>query len=79
MLGLLWELKSPVGTSKWTVDKKVKQALKQSENIIFDGRRTIINDNVLENRLRYAIKQHRSIKRLLFITKSEKILVIKWK
>lgn len=35
----IWEIKSPIGHSKWTIENIYKKAQKQSENIIFDLRR----------------------------------------
>src|SRR4051812_45115254 len=38
--GTLWELKSPTGDGKYNVQHQLKAAAKQSQNVIFDARRS---------------------------------------
>ena len=45
MNGKAWEMKSPQGKSRVTVEHAFKRAAKQSENIIIDLRRTKIPSN----------------------------------
>lgn len=76
--GLLWELKSPTGTSRRScVNRQLVSALEQSNNIIFDGRRTKLEDEFIKAKLLAELKMKRSIRRLLFITKNEDVVVLK--
>ena len=77
--GQLREIKSPIGKSRQNVERQLKRAIKQSQNIIFDGRRSSINDSILVSRLRNEAKKYRSLKKLIFVTKDEKILEMVWK
>jgi hypothetical protein len=79
MNGVLWEIKSPEGKSKKNIERQVKRALKQSRNIIIDGRRSGSDDVSIENKLRKEVEAHTSIRRLVYITKTEKVLEIVWK
>jgi hypothetical protein len=73
---IAWEIKSPQGNSKSTVHHQIGRALKQSKFIVFDGRRSSLTDEILMNRVRAELKKRRSIKRILFITKSSEVLEI---
>ena len=44
MDGVGWEMKSPTGKSKRTIEKLYKHAAQQSKYIIFDLRRTNMNE-----------------------------------
>jgi len=76
--GVLWELKSPTSTSRRKcVSRQLANALEQSNSIIFDGRRTKLKDVFLEDQLRAELKKKRSIRKLIFITKNQEIIVLK--
>ena len=76
--GVLWELKSPTSTSRRKcVSRQLANALEQSKSIIFDGRRTKLKDVFLEDQLRAELKKKRSIRKLIFITKNQEIIVLK--
>jgi len=79
MGGALWELKSPDGKSKHNVERQIKRALKQSRNIIFDGRRTSVSDDVLISKIKYVSAPRSLIRKLVFISKDEKVLELVWK
>lgn len=73
MDGLAWEMKSPLGSSKNTIERLFRKAAKQSENIIMDLRRTKFEDaKSLEicEKLFHASKR---IKRMKVITRSCKL------
>lgn len=67
--GILWEIKSPIGNSKTTIDKQVKDAVKQSLSIIIDGSRTSLSDIKIQQLLNKELLRHKRIKRLLFVDK----------
>lgn len=75
--GVLWELKSPVGDGKRTFQNNLRRANKQCPNIVLDLRRCSMATREAISRARYTVSQIRSIKRLLIITKLNKVLVIK--
>jgi len=75
MNGLLWEIKSPVGSSKKaTIEKQLRTALKQSNNIIFDSRYTKLTDEIIIVQLLKRAKIHRKISKIILISK-EKIVI----
>ena len=75
--GVLWEIKSPTGIGRRVVQDQLSRAIKQSKNIIFDARRTKLNDEKIQLELEKHIKTFKSIKRLTLILKNEKIVYIK--
>jgi len=69
--GVLWEMKSPVGSGKKTIEKQLQRAGKQSKNIIFDGRRTTIDDDAIAKELEKKFGLVRSIRRIVLIKKND--------
>lgn len=76
---ILWEIKCPTGSGKKTVEKQLQRASGQSKNIIFDSRRTKLDDTYIEKELRKQLKLSRSFKKLILITKEGIRLDIKRK
>jgi hypothetical protein len=77
MLGLEWEMKSPIGTSrKYTIKDQFKRASKQAKNIIIDGRRTKLSDDFIINVIKRELQTRSYIRRLIFITKIHKVVEI---
>lgn len=73
-----WELKSPEGGGKHTIQNNLRSASQQSENILLDLNRTKLTDEKGISRTKEFLKKERSkIKRLKIITKKLKILDIK--
>ena len=79
MGGVMWEVKSPEGKSRQNVERQLRRALRQSRNIIFDGRRSAVPDDILKNKLKHEITIQRSVRKLVFISKDKKVLEIVWK
>lgn len=75
MDGVLWEIKSPMGNGKRTLERAFRKSLKQSQNIIFDLRRTSIPDNKCISYLTQHFRNIKGIKRLLLVTKSNSLLL----
>lgn len=75
--GVLWEIKCPTGNGKKTVEKQLQRASGQSKNIIFDSRRTRLDDAYTQKELNKQSELSRSLKRLIFINKSGEIIDIK--
>ena len=73
----VWELKSPLGKSKKTIENNLREARKQSQNIIVDLSRCKLNELEAISRTKFYLKQgHRNIKQLKIIKKNGKILDI---
>ena len=74
MDGKEWEIKSPIGKSKRTIEKNLLLALKQSQNIIMDLRRINISEAQCISKIEFNFKHKGSIKRLLVIRKNGELL-----
>lgn len=74
MNGLKWEIKSPHGKSTRTIENVVRQALKQSPNIILDLRRMDgrIPTKRFLDRVTLEFQIVKLIKRMIVITREEK-------
>ena len=75
--GVIWEVKTPQGESKYGVERIYRKAAKQSNSLIFDLRKSKRLD--VKNDILKFYKAYRSIRRLMIITKTEKILVFRKK
>jgi len=65
MLGVEWEIKCPIGTSKSTISGQFQRASKQSKNIVIDSRRTKLNFSEIEKRVLNEVKKRSSINRVI--------------
>jgi hypothetical protein len=74
MFGVQWEMKSPTGASKSTIENQFRRASKQSKNIVIDTRRTTLTDEEIEKAIIRETKKHSVIRRVIMINK-EKIVV----
>ena len=79
MNGQLWEMKTPTGNSKNTIERQVKRATKQSHNIIIDGRRSSITDDLFQLELKKQCTLRHSIRKLIYIRKNSEPVEILWK
>ena len=76
--GVIWEIKSPKGNAKTTVANQFKTASKQrARNIIFDTRRTPIQDSKILVKIQHEWKFRKSIKRIIFIGKNASAIELK--
>jgi len=77
--GQRWEIKSPCGNSKRTIENNFRRALKQSENIIFDLRRIKLDEQLAISKIKRELSSQHSgkIRRIIIITKKYKILDFK--
>ncbi|MBQ5812206.1 hypothetical protein IIW29_01360, partial [Candidatus Saccharibacteria bacterium] len=74
----MWELKSPKGGSKYTIQNNLRETDGQSENVILDLTRAKLSDKQGISRAKEFIKKERSrIKRLKILKKDGKIIDIK--
>ena len=73
MDGVAWEIKSPIGSGKRTIENTLRTALKQSENIILDLTRIKMSEENCNREIRKQLKKTNQIKRLMVINKDSTI------
>jgi hypothetical protein len=74
--GEFYELKSPLGKMD-SIERNLKRAVRQSDNIVFDCRRMKVNNNdAIERTLVKKLATQKQIKNLIFINKYGKIVDI---
>ena len=73
----IWEIKSPIGSSKRTIQNNLRKADNQSFNIIISLFRCKMESDKAINRIRYELKKANKVKRLLVVKKDGRILVLK--
>ena len=74
---VIWEVKSPIGDGKRTMQNNLRIADGQSKNIIINLVRCKMRTERALIRLRYELKKANNIKRLLVVLKNGKVLVLK--
>lgn len=75
--GVIWELKSPTGTGKNNIQRQLQEARHQSINVILDASRSKMHPLKIKRQVEHQLKLVRSIKRLLFISRSGKVFEMK--
>ena len=75
--GKIWELKSPIGNSKRTIQNNLRKADRQSSNIILDLRRCKMHSAQAINRIKFELSKANKITHLIVIQKNENIVVLK--
>lgn len=75
--GTRWEIKSPRGNAKKTIENNLRLARKQSSNIVIDLTRSKMHQTQAIARVRFYVRtQAHTIKRLKIITKTQKFIDI---
>ncbi|SRR6266536_2773663 len=75
--GTKWEIKSPRGNGKKTIDNNLRAAHRQSRNVVLDLRRAKLHQNKATARINYYLSAGpHKIKHLKIITKTQKIIDI---
>lgn len=74
--GVKWEIKSPLGNGKRTIDNNFSEARGQSKNIVIDLRRIKMHQAKANARIRHYLSTPHHFKQVLVITKSKKVVVI---
>jgi len=69
MLGVEWEIKSPKGNSKYTIQEQFRRASKQAKNIIIDTRHTKLRYERIETSVKLEMKKRHTIKKVILINK----------
>ena len=76
MIEIEWEIKCPIGKGRNTISRNIKQAVRQSENIIIDLRRIALPEKQCIIQIEKQVHERRSIKRILVIKKDQELLDI---
>lgn len=69
--GIEWELKSPVGSSANNIQKNMREAAAQSENVVIDLRRSKLHQTRAVGYIKQFTERYKKLKRVLVITKSK--------
>jgi hypothetical protein len=65
-----WELKAPTGGAMKVVERNLKKARWQSENVVFDSRRMKkIPDAAIQRELSKWLREFKEIKQILFVNR----------
>lgn len=75
--GIEWEIKSPIGKGRRNIQHQFNRAMKQSNNVVFDARRSKIDIRKIRSELRRQAIMTKGLKRLLLITKQGGVEEIK--
>ena len=71
-----WEIKSPRGDSKKTIENNLRTARRQSLNIVIDLRRIKMHQSKAVSRINFFLSKSHIFKKILIITKSKKVIEI---
>ena len=75
--GVEYEIKSPESMRRITIERAIKKALKQSDNLIIDTNRIKgVDYNKICSILLFQIKKRKQIKKMIMVTKSGKVIDI---
>lgn len=74
--GVRWEIKSPKGDGKKTIENNLRAARKQSLHIVIDLRRIKMHQQKAIARINFFLSKPNRFKRVLVITKSQKVIEI---
>lgn len=75
--GIEWEIKSPVGASANNIQKNMREASAQSENVVIDLRRSKLHQTRAIGYIKQFTDRYKKLKRVVVITKSKHILTVK--
>lgn len=74
MGGIPWEMKAPLGDGKRTIMNTLQNATHQATNLIIDLRRCKLPDSTSLREIQFHFRLSKRIRRILVITKDEKLL-----
>ena len=78
MDGKLWEIKSPKSSYLKVVQKRLREALHQTENVVFDSRRMKkVPDNAIRREVEKWSYELRSLQSLIYVSKTGNVEVLK--
>ncbi|HAM37392.1 MAG: hypothetical protein UR96_C0006G0009 [candidate division WS6 bacterium GW2011_GWC1_36_11] len=74
-----WEIKTPKGNGKYTIEHLIQHASKQSKYIIIDLRQCKMSESKALSKIQTESSLRKVIKTVLVITKSKNLLILKGK
>lgn len=74
-----WEIKTPKGNGKYTIEHVIQHASKQSKHIIIDLRQSKMSESKALAKIQRESSLRKVIKTMLVITKSKDLLILKGK
>lgn len=78
MNGVEWEMKAPKSNNPKRIERRIRDAVKQSQNVIFDSHRmSNLPDHIIKRHLMKCACAVRTLKRLIFVNKKHEVEVIK--
>lgn len=76
--GVLWEVKSPTSSNLRVVQKRLREALHQSRDVIFDSRRMKrLSDKQIQAEVAKWGSSLRHVRRLLYVNRRGEVIKIK--
>ena len=72
--GKIWEIKSPIGNKRRTIENNLRAALNQSVNVIIDLSRIKMDETKAIREITKQVKLARRLKSAIIITKNQKII-----
>jgi len=76
MLGVEWEIKSPTGKSRYTIQEQFRRASKQAKNIIIDSRRTKLTFAAIEKSVLFEMSKRPYIRKVILVDKRKKVVAL---
>lgn len=76
--GVLWEVKSPTSDNLRVIQKRLREAIHQSRDVIFDSRRMKrLSNEQIQNEVAKWAANLRSLRRLLYVDRAGEVIKIK--
>ena len=76
--GVLWEVKSPTSDNLRVVQKRLREAIRQSRDAIFDSRRMKrLPNKQIQNEVEKRAASLHSLRRLLYVNRAGEVIRIK--
>lgn len=75
--GKIWEIKSPKGSKRRTIENNIRNALKQSQNVIIDLSRTQRADSVCIRDIQTQIEHRPALRSVIVINKAGRVIALK--
>ncbi len=75
--GEMWELKSPKGAHRRTIQNNIHKAQAQSKNIIIDLSRVKIDERKAVTQIKFEFEKRRSIEKIIIVLKNQKTIDLK--
>lgn len=74
--GEMWEMKAPKGDSRWTIERNMRRATRQSGNIIIDLRRCGRSDSKTIPEIKKNYTTLKGLKDVIMINRKGEIVVM---